>query len=916
LPVGTAVEGITFTGGYNAWGQDFGRQMSPGPEDRYEALAPADRDFGGGGAAYLLLSSAAFRDCIFDGNEARVHAGAVRWEGGAGTFERCIFRNNLAGNQAGAVYAGPTTALTLTDCELLTNTADYGGGVYAARPAAVNCTGCRFEGNHARKGAGAFHSTFCDPVLSGCAFVSNTATLRGGAMAIFSGTAIISGSTFALNDAPVASGLRLNTASVQLSECILAYQAGGDVVECTTATAELLCSVLWANQAGDYVGCLAGQDGTAGNFTADPRFCDWPSGEVTLRSDSPCLPAGNSCGVLIGAYGDTGCAPTIPVLVDTSPTGLTVTLDTFPFPAPTVAEWPPGTTHVVGVNSPQMPAPDERYTFYAWSDSGTAFHAVTAPDSADTLVATFSAEFQLTAVAGVGGTVVPSVPAFHAYASVESVTALPDSGYSFVGWVGTGNGSYTGPDESIAVTMYEPITQTATFQPQLYTVTMAADSGGIVIPNRGDHVYVSSTDVTIRAFPSAGWKFVDWSGTGLGSYTGTANPSQIEVLSDITQTAHFEPLPRFTLTMQADSGGTVSPPTDEYVIGTSVIITATPLPGFGFTGWTGTGSGSYTGPNNPATVVMNEPLTQTAHFAPLFPLTMVADSGGTVTPPSGEYTEGSVVAIEAFADPGRTFTDWTGTGPGSYTGTDNPAEVTVNGPITQTAHFFAPDSFPLTMGVSPSGSGTVIPGSGTFANGDSVVIDAIPAPNYEFLGWLGTGVGSYKGIKQNVTIVMYDTITETAYFSELPKFTLTMVAGTGGGVTPMTAQYYTGTQVTITAIPDVGNGFVRWSGQGFGSYSGPDSSVTLTIIADVTETAFFEYDVPVTIVTNPPGLRVGADGTDYVSPQTFQWRNTSFHNVDVDSIVPGQPGERDRFASWADGTATVARTIDVPDNAI
>jgi hypothetical protein len=858
----------------------------------------------------------AFRDCVFNGNEVWVHGGAVRCEGGSSTFERCVFTGNLAGNQAGAVYAGPGTVLDLTDCDLIDNSARYGGGLYAARPDGLTCTGCRFEGNDASVGAGAIHANFCDPVFTGCAFVANTATQSGGAAAVFGGSAAFAGCTFALNDAPAASGIRINTGIVQLSECILAYQSGGDVVDCTSATAQLTCSVLFANQAGDFVGCLAGQDGTAGNFSADPRFCDWSSGEVALRPDSPCLPSGNSCGVLIGAYSDTGCSPTIPVLVDTSPTGLNVILDGFTFQAPTVAEWPPGTTHTVDVQSPQLPVPDERYTFAAWSDSGAISHQVTAPDSADTLVASFTAEYQLTPVAGTGGTVTPSTPAFYSYAAVESLTAAADSGFGFAGWVGAGTGSYTGPDNPIAVTMYSPITQTATFQVQNYTVTMVADSGGTVIPTPGDHVYVSQTRVTIRAVPDVGWKFTDWSGAGLGSYTGTANSTQITVLSDITQTAHFEPLPRFILTMQADSGGTVTPPTGEYIIGTQVTITATPLPGFGFTGWTGSGSGSYTGLNNPATVVMNEPLFQTAHFAPLFPLTMVADSGGTVTPASGEYTEGSIVTIEAFPDPGRMFTGWTGTGSGSYTGPDNPATVTVNGPITQTAGFFAPDSFPLTMDVSPAGVGSVLPGSGMYANGDSLVIEAIPGPNYKFLGWLGVGVGSYLGIKNPATIVMYDTISQTAFFQELPKFTLTMIAGTGGAVTPATAQYYTGTQVTITAIPDSGNGFVRWSGQGFGSYSGPDSSTTLTIIADVTQTAYFEYDVPVTIATNPAGLRVGADGTDYVSPQTFQWRNTSFHAVDVDSLVPGAPGERDRFAGWADGTATVARTIDVPDTGI
>jgi hypothetical protein len=153
-------------------------------------------------------------------------------------------------------------------------------------------------------------------VLQGCAFVGNTAA-RGGALAVFSGTAVITGSSFVGNDAPLGAALRLNTATVQVSESVLAYNTGGDVADCVSATVQLTCCDLWGNETGDYAGCLAGQDGIAGNFSADPLFCSWPFGEVTLLPDSPCLPANNPCGVLVGAYGAPGCGPIIDFFVDT-----------------------------------------------------------------------------------------------------------------------------------------------------------------------------------------------------------------------------------------------------------------------------------------------------------------------------------------------------------------------------------------------------------------------------------------------------------------------------------------------------------------------------------------------------------------------------------------------------------------------
>jgi hypothetical protein len=73
----------------------------------------------------------------------------------------------------------------------------------------------------------------------------------------------------------------------------------------------LSCCDLFGNAGGDWVVGIADQEGIRGNFAADPLFCDPENGDLTLRSDSPCLPGnhpgGAACG-LIGALGE-GCAP-------------------------------------------------------------------------------------------------------------------------------------------------------------------------------------------------------------------------------------------------------------------------------------------------------------------------------------------------------------------------------------------------------------------------------------------------------------------------------------------------------------------------------------------------------------------------------------------------------------------------------
>jgi hypothetical protein len=76
-----------------------------------------------------------------------------------------------------------------------------------------------------------------------------------------------------------------------------------------------------------------------------------------------------------------------------------------------------------------------------------------------------------------------------------------------------------------------------------------------------------------------------------------------------------------------------------------------------------------------------------ATFATQYYLTMTAGSGGTVSPASGWQNAGKNVTIKARPNRGFHFVDWTGSGTGSYTGTNNPASITMGGPITETATF-------------------------------------------------------------------------------------------------------------------------------------------------------------------------------------------------------------------------------------
>ena len=79
--------------------------------------------------------------------------------------------------------------------------------------------------------------------------------------------------------------------------------------------------------------------------------------------------------------------------------------------------------------------------------------------------------------------------------------------------------------------------------------------------------------------------------------------------------------------------------------------------------------------------------TYTANFTTQYFLTMKAGTGGTVEPSSGWRNSGATPYIAASPATGYSFSMWSGSGTGSYSGTNKNAQITMNGPITETATF-------------------------------------------------------------------------------------------------------------------------------------------------------------------------------------------------------------------------------------
>ena len=244
----------------------------------------------------------------------------------------------------------------------------------------------------------------------------------------------------------------------------------------------------------------------------------------------------------------------------------------------------------------------------------------------------------------------------------------------------------------------------------------------------------------------------------------------------------------------------------------------------------------------------------------LTPLSMTTNFG-TFTPPSGLYALGSALNIQAFSPAAvegerYVWNGWTGNGSGSYSGTSDTATITLNGPVTETASWT--HEYKLTVTAS---FGTTTPSAGEYwyAAGSTVNITASPPTagsdeRYTWLGWDGSGSGSYNGTNNQVVITLNSPITEVASWKREYKITLISNSGT---TTPSIGEhwYVAGTPVTITASPPIASADTRatwagWTGSGASSYTGTNNPIVLAIDGPVIQTASWNSEYKLTVTTN------------------------------------------------------------------
>jgi hypothetical protein len=147
----------------------------------------------------------------------------------------------------------------------------------------------------------------------------------------------------------------------------------------------------------------------------------------------------------------------------------------------------------------------------------------------------FPRQFSLTIATEGDGTVdVDPAGTVHDDRTTVTLTAQPDSGWSFAGWSGDSSGS-TNP---LTLTMDSDKNLTAIFNqipPQQFTLTVTSEGSGDIALNPAGGQYTEGTLVSATATPDSGWVFSGWSGDA----TGVINPIAIVLDSDKSLQASF-----------------------------------------------------------------------------------------------------------------------------------------------------------------------------------------------------------------------------------------------------------------------------------------------------------------------------------------------------------------------------------------
>jgi hypothetical protein len=402
------------------------------------------------------------------------------------------------------------------------------------------------------------------------------------------------------------------------------------------------------------------------------------------------------------------------------------------------------------------------------------------------------------------------------------------------GWAGAGSVPASGAGTNVAVTLTNNSSIAWLWNTQnLFQVT--AGPNGSVSSTGG--WFTAGAILAVTASPAAHYHFAGWSGDVSGLSTN-ANPLSLTSTVARAITANFQ-IDRHSLVVTSRYGNATPPVgTNLFDYGSLVscrVTNATVASGtrtqFVAYGWAGTGSvpASGAGTNVAVTLTNNSSIAWLWNTQNLFQVT--AGPNGSVSSTGGWFTAGAILAVTASPAAHYHFAGWSGDVSGLSTNA-NPLSLTSTAARAITANFQI-DRHSLLV-TSRYGNATPPVGTNLFDYGSLVTCRVTNSPvaagngtQYVAYGWTGAGSVPASGAATNVAVTLTNNSSIAWLWST--QYWVAASDGGGGSVNWTGSWVDAGGVVALTALPQSGFLFDRWTGD----VAPGQTNALLSITADV-----------------------------------------------------------------------------------
>jgi uncharacterized repeat protein (TIGR02543 family) len=457
-------------------------------------------------------------------------------------------------------------------------------------------------------------------------------------------------------------------------------------------------------------------------------------------------------------------------------------------------------------------------------------------------------------------------------AKVLTANAFSKTGFSFQGWNTASNGSGVSYVDTQTVTLFSD-TSTVTFFAQWAPRLPATPTISAIAGNETATVTItSSTGATVSAGATTSYTVtaLDASGNPVpGPLTCTVTPPATScVIEGLTNNTQYKfsvvannstgssaaavtgstvtPTP-FVINYSVVNGGSVSPTSANYDLGTPVIF---PLPvrnGYTFAGWaTAATGGSVIGLNGASYSPTGNVTVYATWTGISYPITYNSNGGSSTVPSSATYTSGGSAHTIAAAPGGMTkvgytFNGWNTLATGLGTNYAVGSSYETASALTLFARW-SPVNYTVTYANSGSGTGT-LPLQATQTIGQTFTLASgagLTNPGFTFTGWRD-GTNNYVA-GESYTVGSAN-ITLTAIWTAL-QYLVIYSANGGGGNVPTEPTHSNGETFTVasgSSLTKNGYTFGGWS-HGATTYAAGStftmSTANVTLVAQWTPLVF------------------------------------------------------------------------------